>query len=86
MGPWSILFFGLVVFFGSFYLINLMLAVVAMSYEEEAENTEEVSACSARERQRCFRRVQFPVVKYSWEMDPPLSSQKPVLDPLSRPH
>ncbi|XP_043195142.1 sodium channel protein 60E-like, partial [Amphibalanus amphitrite] len=41
MGPWSILFFGLVVFFGSFYLINLMLAVVAMSYEEEAENTEE---------------------------------------------
>ena len=42
MGPWSILFFGLVVFFGSFYLINLMLAVVAMSYEEEAENTEEV--------------------------------------------
>ena len=50
MGPWSILFFGLVVFFGSFYLINLMLAVVAMSYEEEAENTEEVN--------RCFRGLQ----------------------------
>ena len=26
----------LVVFFGSFYLINLMLAVVATSYEQEA--------------------------------------------------
>ncbi len=31
------IFFTIVVFFGSFYLINLMLAVVAMSYEEEAE-------------------------------------------------
>ena len=33
----SVIFFTIVVFFGSFYLINLMLAVVAMSYEEEAE-------------------------------------------------
>ncbi|XP_062583302.1 sodium channel protein 1 brain-like isoform X2 [Saccostrea cucullata] len=39
MGPWNVLFFVIVVFFGSFYLINLMLAVVAMSYEEEAVNT-----------------------------------------------
>lgn len=35
-GPWNVLFFVLVIFFGSFYLINLMLAVVAMSYQEEA--------------------------------------------------
>ncbi|CAL4063472.1 unnamed protein product, partial [Meganyctiphanes norvegica] len=41
MGPLQVVFFAIVVFFGSFYLINLMLAVVAMSYEEEAENTEE---------------------------------------------
>ena len=27
-----------VVFFGSFYLVNLVLAVVALSYEQEAEN------------------------------------------------
>ncbi|XP_071550553.1 sodium channel protein 1 brain-like isoform X3 [Panulirus ornatus] len=40
-GPLQVVFFAIVVFFGSFYLINLMLAVVAMSYEEEAENTEE---------------------------------------------
>ncbi|XP_065944600.1 sodium channel protein 1 brain isoform X9 [Magallana gigas] len=39
MGPLNVLFFVIVVFFGSFYLINLMLAVVAMSYEEEAVNT-----------------------------------------------
>lgn len=41
-GPISVSFFTVVVFFGSFYLINLMLAVVALSYEEEAEITLEV--------------------------------------------
>ncbi|KAK6643713.1 hypothetical protein RUM43_005223 [Polyplax serrata] len=40
-GPVSVVFFTVVVFFGSFYLINLMLAVVALSYEEEAEITQE---------------------------------------------
>ncbi|XP_072161369.1 sodium channel protein 60E isoform X3 [Bemisia tabaci] len=40
-GPISVTFFTVVVFFGSFYLINLMLAVVALSYEEEAEITME---------------------------------------------
>lgn len=43
-GPASVIFFTVVVFFGSFYLINLMLAVVALSYEEEAEITNEVSS------------------------------------------
>ncbi|XP_055315474.1 sodium channel protein 60E isoform X4 [Sitodiplosis mosellana] len=38
-GPMSVTFFTVVVFFGSFYLINLMLAVVALAYEEEAEIT-----------------------------------------------
>lgn len=41
-GPMSVFFFCVVVFFGSFYLINLMLAVVALAYEEEAEITLEV--------------------------------------------
>ena len=39
------IFFGVVVFFGSFYLINLMLAVVSMSYEEEATNAGKVYTC-----------------------------------------
>lgn len=42
----SVVFFTVVVFFGSFYLINLMLAVVALAYEEEAEITLEVSYTS----------------------------------------
>ena len=50
------IFFTIVVFFGSFYLINLMLAVVAMSYEEEAElmNTVSSHAHTPRGRTRCF--------------------------------
>lgn len=40
-GPMSVSFFTIVVFFGSFYLINLMLAVVALAYEEEAVLTQE---------------------------------------------
>jgi hypothetical protein len=42
-GPMSVSFFTIVVFFGSFYLINLMLAVVALSYEEESQITNEVT-------------------------------------------
>lgn len=41
-GPWSVMFFVMVVFLGSFYLLNLMLAVVAMSYEAEASNSDQV--------------------------------------------
>jgi hypothetical protein len=33
----------MVVFLGSYYLLNLMLAVVAMSYEAEAQSSEQVS-------------------------------------------
>lgn len=36
-GPWNMLFFLMVVLLGSFYLVNLMLAVVAMAYELEAD-------------------------------------------------
>ncbi|KAH9488556.1 Sodium channel protein type 4 subunit alpha B [Bulinus truncatus] len=46
-GPWNVIFFIIVIFFGSFYLINLMLAVVSMSYEEEA-----VSAGKEKEREK----------------------------------
>ena len=33
-GPWHILYFMINIFLGSFYLINLILAIVAMSYDE----------------------------------------------------
>ncbi|XP_064599687.1 sodium channel protein type 4 subunit alpha B-like [Liolophura sinensis] len=34
-GPWHMLFFVLVIFMGSFYLVNLILAIVTMSYDEQ---------------------------------------------------
>ena len=44
-GRYHSLYFVVVIFFGSFYLVNLILSVVAMSYQEqqkkvEAENEE----------------------------------------------
>ena len=33
------IFFVLVIFLGSFYLVNLILAVVAMAYEEQNQAT-----------------------------------------------
>lgn len=40
-GPWHILFFLLIIFLGSFYLVNLILAIVAMSYDELQKKAEE---------------------------------------------
>lgn len=37
IGPWSVLYFLCIVLFGRFYLINLVLAVVAVSYENEVQ-------------------------------------------------
>jgi uncharacterized membrane protein len=33
-GPIHVLFFVIVIFLGSFYLVNLILAIVAMSYDD----------------------------------------------------
>ena len=43
MGPWSVLYFVCIVLFGRFYLINLVLAVVAASYENEVQTSKAVS-------------------------------------------
>lgn len=40
-GPWHIIFFMINIFLGSFYLINLILAIVAMSYDELQRAAEE---------------------------------------------
>ena len=36
-GPVHIVFFLIIIFLGSFYLVNLILAIVAMSYDEVLE-------------------------------------------------
>lgn len=47
------LFFVVVIFLGSFYLINLILAVVAMAYEEQNQ----ASQLEAKEKEEEFQRL-----------------------------
>lgn len=50
-GPLAVIFFLLTSMLGSFYLINLMLAVVAMAYTEEMEKNGKVKLYSHRSLQ-----------------------------------
>lgn len=50
-GKIYMLFFMLVIFLGSFYLVNLILAVVAMAYEEQNQAT----IAETEEKERKFR-------------------------------
>ena len=42
--PWYMLYFVFVIFVGPFYLINLILAVVAASYENESQAVKKVKS------------------------------------------
>ena len=44
-GSYYIIYFLFIIFFGSFYLINLVLAVVAISYEQEVLSPQEEKVC-----------------------------------------
>ncbi|XP_052794035.1 sodium channel protein 1 brain-like isoform X3 [Mya arenaria] len=55
-GPLNVIFFILVIFFGSFYLVNLMLAVVAMSYEQESEAAGKEKAKEIKNKERNKKR------------------------------
>ncbi|XP_062858689.1 sodium channel protein type 4 subunit alpha A [Trichomycterus rosablanca] len=52
-GKTYMIFFVVVIFLGSFYLINLILAVVAMAYEEQNQAT----LAEAREKEEKFQRM-----------------------------
>ena len=53
-GPFHISFFIVIIFLGSFYLMNLILAIVAMSYDElqKKAELEEEEAAAAEEAAR----------------------------------
>ncbi|GAB1286385.1 Sodium channel protein type 1 subunit alpha [Apodemus speciosus] len=53
-GKTYMIFFVLVIFLGSFYLINLILAVVAMAYEEQNQATLEEASRKRRSFSRCW--------------------------------
>lgn len=43
-GPTHVFFFGMVIFLGSFYLLNIILAIVSMSYEQVCKQDMESDA------------------------------------------
>ncbi|XP_018568934.1 sodium channel protein para isoform X2 [Anoplophora glabripennis] len=60
-GPWHMLFFIVIIFLGSFYLVNLILAIVAMSYDELQKKAEEEEAAeeeAIREAERAAQAKQ----------------------------
>lgn len=54
------LFFIVIIFLGSFYLVNLILAIVAMSYDELQKKAEEEEAAE-EEAMRVIRILEFLV-------------------------
>lgn len=49
-GPFHVIYFIGVIFFGSFYLVNLILAIVALSYKEEQQKAKEEAAAEEERR------------------------------------
>uniref|UniRef100_A0A674AHA5 Sodium channel protein n=1 Tax=Salmo trutta TaxID=8032 RepID=A0A674AHA5_SALTR len=56
-GKTYMIFFVLVIFLGSFYLVNLILAVVAMAYEEQNQATIQEAWMKEREFQLTFKNL-----------------------------
>eukprot|EP00094_Tigriopus_californicus_P006087 TCALIF_05863-PA protein Name:"Similar to para Sodium channel protein para (Drosophila melanogaster)" AED:0.15 eAED:0.18 QI:29/0.48/0.42/0.88/0.68/0.76/26/1108/2230 len=50
-GSWHIIFFLVIIFLGSFYLVNLILAIVAMSYDELQKKAEEEEEAALAEEE-----------------------------------
>uniref|UniRef100_A0A674AUE2 Sodium channel protein n=1 Tax=Salmo trutta TaxID=8032 RepID=A0A674AUE2_SALTR len=67
-GKTYMIFFVLVIFLGSFYLINLILAVVAMAYDEQNEATLKEAQDMEEEFQRLLEQYRIQAqVRLSWE-------------------
>ncbi|XP_048586351.1 sodium channel protein 1 brain isoform X2 [Nematostella vectensis] len=52
MGPWYVVYFAVVIFFGPFFLVNLVLAVVAASYENEVKASKMETEEERKEQKR----------------------------------
>ena len=50
-GPWHIVFFMFIIFLGSYYLVNLILAIVAMSYDQLQKKAEEEEEAALAEEE-----------------------------------
>ena len=61
-GPWHIIFFVVIIFLGSFYLVNLILAIVAMSYDELQKKAEEEEEAALAEEEALRVRSSYCIV------------------------
>jgi len=78
-GPWHMLFFIVIIFLGSFYLVNLILAIVAMSYDELQKKAEEEEAAE----EEAIRVSRNPVETSKRPMDKPIN--QPTNQPYHKP-
>ncbi|XP_023283950.1 sodium channel protein type 3 subunit alpha-like, partial [Seriola lalandi dorsalis] len=84
-GKTYMVFFVVVIFLGSFYLVNLILAVVAMAYEEQNQATIAEAWQKEREFQQAMERLKREQQKLPDSdslMSPDLSPFGPALDSL----
>lgn len=65
-GPWHMLFFIVIIFLGSFYLLNLILAIVAMSYDELQKKAEEEEEAALLEEEAI--RVSLDLLSISYHI------------------
>uniref|UniRef100_A0A4W6CHS9 Sodium channel protein n=1 Tax=Lates calcarifer TaxID=8187 RepID=A0A4W6CHS9_LATCA len=75
-GKTYMVFFVLVIFLGSFYLVNLILAVVAMAYEEQNQAT--IAEAWQKERE-------FQLAMEHLRREQRVGAPQPVKDPVPRP-
>ena len=61
-GPWHIIFFVVIIFLGSFYLVNLILAIVAMSYDELQKKAEEEEEAALAEEEALRVRKPYSIL------------------------
>ncbi|GCB60535.1 hypothetical protein scyTo_0009190, partial [Scyliorhinus torazame] len=74
-GKTYMIFFVVIIFIGSFYLINLILAVVAMAYAEQNEATR----LEAEAKEKEFQEIMESIKKHQKEQEAQLQSSKDYL-------
>ena len=84
-GKTYMIFFVLVIFVGSFYLVNLILAVVAMAYEEQNQATMEEALQKEEEFKNMLEQLKRQQEDAQVRPPPPTHALTPTLRPVN-PH
>jgi hypothetical protein len=74
-GRYHFFYFVAVIFFGSFYLVNLILAIVSMSYQDQQKKVREEKAERERRKVEDEREQQNEQARQTLQIDEPPSVQ-----------